>query len=165
MENTNTIDQLNTNNTSIQHGDQEILLSIEALKVYFELRRFGFGTVGHVHAVDDVSFDLYNSEAIAVVGESGCGKSSLMKTVLGLYHPTEGKILFEKQNIGEMKREALKDYRARVGYIQQDPYSAMAPFMTVDRILQEPMIINGITDARSEWSALPTLSKRSKYFP
>ncbi len=65
-------------------------------------RKFGFGHAGYVHAVDGVSFDLHNSEAIAVVGESGCGKSSLMKTILGLYRPTQGKMLFEGKNVGEM---------------------------------------------------------------
>ena len=122
----------------------EVLLSVQDLRVYFELRKMGFGRVGEVHAVDGVNFDLHNSEAIAVVGESGCGKSSLMKTILGLHRPTKGKVLFEGRNVGEMSTKELKAYRSSVGYIQQDPYGAMAPFMTVERILEEPMMINGI---------------------
>ncbi len=143
----------------------EVLLSVQDLKVWFELRRFGFGTVGHVHAVDGVSFDLHNREAIAVVGESGCGKSSLMKTVLGLYRPTQGKLLFEGKSIGEMKANALKEYRASVGYIQQDPYGAMPPFMTIQRVLEEPMIINGIHDQKVRMERINRALTEVKVFP
>src|SRR5512146_2844100 len=103
-------------------ASDDVLLSVQDLRVWFELRRFGFGHAGDVHAVDGVNFDLHNSESIAVVGESGCGKSSLMKTILGLYRPTKGKLLFNGESIGDMKTEALKKYRSHVGYIQQDPY-------------------------------------------
>ena len=83
------------------------LLSIKSLKVWFELRRLGFGHAGYVHAVDDVTFDVAHSEAIAVVGESGCGKSSLMKTILGLYKPTEGNVVYEGQDLGKMEPKIL----------------------------------------------------------
>jgi peptide/nickel transport system ATP-binding protein len=120
----------------------QVLLSIQDLQVWFELRRFGFGHAGFVHAVDGVSFDLHDGEAIAVVGESGCGKSTLMKTILGLYRPTHGKVIFEEQDISEMHGEDLRAYRSKVGYIQQDPYGAMAPFMTIEEVLEEPLLIN-----------------------
>lgn len=125
-----------------QHSNDDVLLSIQDLSVWFELRRFGFGHAGYVHAVDGVSFDLHGSEAIAVVGESGCGKSSLMKTILGINKPTKGKILIDGVSLAEMDKAELKKYRSTVGYIQQDPYGAMAPFMNVRRLLEEPMIIN-----------------------
>ena len=157
--------EINTQAFSPTPLDQDILLSVQDLKVWFELRRFGFGTVGHVHAVDGVSFDLHNSEAIAVVGESGCGKSSLMKTILRLYRPTAGKILFEGENIGEMQSEGLKAYRAKVGYIQQDPYSAMAPFMPIQRILEEPMVINGINDHHQRNERINRALEEVKVFP
>ncbi len=143
----------------------DVLLSVQNLRVWFELRRLGFGVAGHVHAVDDVSFDLHNSEAIAVVGESGCGKSSLMKTVLALYRPTGGKITFEGEDISAMKGEVVKQYRSKVGYIQQDPYSAMAPFMTIERILEEPMIINGIHDRNERKQRLTQALEEVKVFP
>lgn len=165
MEINNTLDEMRRQDEPVWHGDQEVLLSIQDLKVWFELRRFGFGTVGHVHAVDGVSFDLYNSEAIAIVGESGCGKSSLMKTVLALYRPTEGKILFDGKDISGMNQEVLKEYRSKVGYIQQDPYSAMAPFMTVQRILEEPMIVNGITDSKIRNERINIALEEVKVFP
>jgi peptide/nickel transport system ATP-binding protein len=114
------------------------------LRVWFELRRFGFGHAGYVRAVDNVGFDLAHGEAIAVVGESGCGKSSLMKTILGLNIPTKGDIVFEGKKLSELDRRGLQWYRSQVGYVQQDPYGALAPFMTVQRILEEPLIINGV---------------------
>ena len=120
------------------------LLSIQALKVWFELRRFGFGHAGYVHAVDGVTFDVAHGEAIAVVGESGCGKSSLMKTILGLNRPTEGHVVFEGQDLGRMVPKTLKWYRTQVGYVQQDPYGALPPFMSAQKILSEPLIIGGV---------------------
>ncbi len=122
----------------------EVLLSIEGLRVWFELRRWGFGHAGHVRAVDGVSFQVHNAEAIAVVGESGCGKSSLMKTILGLYHPTEGRVTFQGQDISDFGTSQLKWYRSQVGYVQQDPYGALPPFMNVRTILEEPLIIGGV---------------------
>lgn len=123
-------------------GKDNVLLSVEDLRVWFELRRFGFGHAGYVHAVDGVSFKLYDGEAIAIVGESGCGKSSLMKTVLGLNRITKGRITFRGQSLAEMKTSQLREYRSKVGYVQQDPYGAMAPFMNVEKILAEPLVIN-----------------------
>src|SRR5574342_495630 len=79
----------------------EPLLSVKDLHVWYELRRFGFGHSGFVRAVDGVSFDLAEGETVAVVGESGCGKSSLMKTILGLNIPTSGDILFEDENLSQ----------------------------------------------------------------
>ena len=76
------------------NGDN-VLLSVQDLRVWFELRRFGFGHAGYVRAVDGVNFDLHFGETIAIVGESGCGKSSLMKTILALHRPTKGDIIFE----------------------------------------------------------------------
>ncbi|MFZ6030745.1 MAG: ABC transporter ATP-binding protein [Chloroflexota bacterium] len=123
---------------------RDILLSVENLRIWYELRRFGFGLAGYVKAVDDVSFDLYRGEAIAIVGESGCGKSSLMKAILGLYEPRDGKIVFDGQDLRELGHRGLQWYRAQVGYVQQDPYGALPPFMSVKRILEEPLIINGV---------------------
>ena len=145
--------------------NDEVLLSVQDLRVWFELKRFGFSHVGDVHAVDGVSFDVHNGEAIAVVGESGCGKSSLMKTILSLYRPTQGKILFDGKNLGEMNSQELKQYRSRVGYIQQDPYGAMAPFMSIERILQEPMIINNIHGHEQQYNRIYRALEEVKVFP
>ena len=142
-----------------------VLLSIKDLRVWFELKRLGFANAGYVHAVDGVSFDVHNGEAIAVVGESGCGKSSLMKTILGLYRPTKGNVLFDGEDIGKMKTAELKNYRSHVGYIQQDPYGAMAPFMSIEQILEEPMIINGIKSKDQRQKRLRRMLEEVKVYP
>ena len=125
-------------------GDKQngLLLSVKNLHVWYELRRFGFGHAGYVKAVDDVNFDLERGEAVAVVGESGCGKSTLMKTILGLVRPTKGDVVFEGENVAGLSSRRLQWYRSQVGYVQQDPYGALPPFMSVQRILTEPLIIN-----------------------
>jgi peptide/nickel transport system ATP-binding protein len=124
----------------------EVLLSVDDLHVWFELRRFGFGRAGYVRAVDGVTFDVHSGEAIAVVGESGCGKSSLMKTILGLYKPTKGKIVFDDKDLSELDTKGMHWYHSHVGYVQQDPYGALAPFMSIQKILEEPLIIGGVKD-------------------
>ncbi len=127
-------------------ADNDILISVENLHVWFELKKWGFSHVGWVRAVDNVTFQLKRGEAIAIVGESGCGKSSLMKTLLLLNRPHKGSVFFEGQDISNIKGKALKWYRSQVGYVQQDPYGALPPFMPVHRILEEPLIINGVKD-------------------
>ncbi|MFZ5911816.1 MAG: ABC transporter ATP-binding protein [Chloroflexota bacterium] len=126
--------------------ENHTLLSIQDLHVWFELRRWGFGHAGYVRAVDGVTFDLGHSQTIAVVGESGCGKSSLMKTILGLHRPTRGGVVFEGRQLDQLGREGMRWYRASVGYVQQDPYGALPPFMTVQQILEEPLVIGGMKD-------------------
>ncbi len=122
------------------------LLSIQDLHVWYELKRFGFGHAGFVKAVDGVSFDLKQGQAMACVGESGCGKSSLMKTIIGLNRPTKGEIVFNEMKLTETEGDDLRAYRSKIGYVQQDPFGALPPFMTIERILEEPLIINGIKD-------------------
>ncbi len=129
-----------------QSRNEEALLQIKDLHVWYELKRFGFGHAGYVRAVDGVDFDLEQGEAIACVGESGCGKSSLMKTILGLNVPTDGDVIFDDTPLSQTKGEDLRRYRSKIGYIQQDPFGALPPFMNIERILEEPMIINGITN-------------------
>ena len=125
---------------------KDVLLSIHDLHVWYELRRFGFGNAGYVKAVDGVSFELSQGETVAVVGESGCGKSSLMKTILGINIPTSGELIFEGKNLAELKSNELQKYRFDIGYVQQDPYAALPPFMNVQQILEEPLIISGVKD-------------------
>ncbi len=132
------------------------LISIQDLRVWFELRRFGFGHAGYVRAVDGVTFDLDKGEAVGVVGESGCGKTTLMKTILGLNPITEGHILFNGERISQFNSRQLQSYRSQIGYVQQDPYGALPPFMSVQRILEEPMVINGI---RSKAERLERIQK------
>ncbi len=139
-----TIQTINPISTGQNNGAS--LLSIQDLHIWFELRRFGFGHAGYVRAVDGVSFEMKNGQALVVVGESGCGKSSLMKAILGLNKITKGNIEYRGKKLTEFDRDDLKWYRSQVGYVQQDPYGALPPFMSIQRILEEPLIINGIND-------------------
>jgi peptide/nickel transport system ATP-binding protein len=120
------------------------LLYVENLKKYFEVKRGIFGGRRiYVKAVDGVSLTLARGETISLVGESGCGKTTLGKTILRLYEPTDGKILFDGKDITRLGLKELKWYRRETGLIQQDPFGALPPFMTVKRILEEPLLIHG----------------------
>ncbi len=127
--------------------ERQVVLAIDDLHVWFELRRFGFGHVGDVKAVDGVTFNVHAAETIAIVGESGCGKSSLMKAILGLYKPTTGSIHFEGRDLSKFTAKEMHWYHSHVGYVQQDPYGALPPFMTVQKILEEPLIIGNVKDS------------------
>ena len=141
------------------------LLSIRDLHVWYELRRFGFGHAGYVKAVDGVNFDLASGETVAVVGESGCGKSSLMKTIRGLNIPTSGEVIFDGQNLSELKGADLRDYRFQVGYVQQDPYGALPPFMNIQKILEEPLIISGMKDKDARLERIRKVMAEVKLYP
>jgi len=137
---------INVEENKPEMSEPEPLLAIHDLHVWYELRRFGFGHAGHVKAVDGVSFEMKEGETVAVVGESGCGKSSLMKTILGLNVPTSGDVVFNGDNLAKLSGSGLRHYRFKVGYVQQDPYGALPPFMNIQKILEEPLIISGMRD-------------------
>lgn len=141
------------------------LLSVQDLRVWFELRRFGFGHAGYVRAVDGVSFDLDNGGSIAIVGESGCGKTSLMKTILLLNKPTGGKVVFDGKDLSELRGKSLQEYRSEVGFVQQDPYGALPPFMSVQRILEEPLIINYVKDKAERLERIAKVLEEVKMTP
>src|SRR5688572_23869230 len=145
--------------------EAEPLLSIQDLHVWYELRRFGFGHAGYVKAVDGVSFDLDEGETVAIVSESGCGKSSLMKTILGLNIPTSGNVLFDGENLSDLDGRGLRQYRFRIGYVQQDPYGALPPFMDVQKILEEPLLISGLTDKEERLARIHKVMAEVKLYP
>ncbi|MFQ6028921.1 MAG: ABC transporter ATP-binding protein [Dehalococcoidia bacterium] len=125
--------------------EAEHALVVKDLHVGFELRRWGFGRAGVVRAVDGVSLTLEQGEAAAVVGESGCGKSTLARTILGLYRPARGQVVFEGRRLEGLGAREMRWYRSQVGYVQQDPYGALPPFMSVRRILAEPLVVNKVS--------------------
>ncbi|GJM39860.1 MAG: oligopeptide ABC transporter ATP-binding protein [Ardenticatenaceae bacterium] len=145
--------------------DDAPILQIDDLHVWYELKRFGFGHAGYVRAVDGVKFDLKQGEAMACVGESGCGKSSLMKTILGLNRPTKGDVIFDNQRLTETNGEDLRLYRSKIGYVQQDPFSALPPFMTIQRILEEPLVINGIGNKKERLERIHKILEEVKLTP
>jgi peptide/nickel transport system ATP-binding protein len=124
------------------------LLNVEDLRKYFEIRRGLFGRREYIRAVDGVSLTLESGEAISIVGESGCGKTTLGKTILRLYEPTSGRIVFNGRDITHLSWGELKWYRRETGLVQQDPFGALPSFMTVKKILEEPLIIHGFKDRK-----------------
>jgi len=144
---------------------KEALLSIRNLRVWYELRRFGFGHAGYVKAVDNVSFELAEGETVAVVGESGCGKSSLMKTILGLNIPTQGEVIFDQKNLASQNTKDLRAYRFEIGYVQQDPYGALPPFMNIEQILEEPLIISGVKNKQERLDRIHKAMDEVKLHP
>ena len=123
---------------------ERAILEVAGLKKRFESRKGLFGEKTAVKAVDGVSFSVMPQESFAVVGESGCGKTTLGKLVLALEKPTEGSILFEGEDISAMDGAGLKAMRRRMQVIFQDPYSSLNPRMTVSEIITEPWIIHGM---------------------
>jgi peptide/nickel transport system ATP-binding protein len=141
------------------------LLSVRDLHVWFELKKFGFGHAGYVRAVDNVSFDLDFGDSIAIVGESGCGKSSLMKTILGINMPIKGDIIFNGRKLSEQDANGMRSYRSQIGFVQQDPFGALPPFMNVRRILEEPLIINGVKDRKEREDRIYKILEEVKLTP
>ncbi len=149
--------------TSKTNGN--VLLAVRDLHTWFELRRWGFGRAGFVRAVDGVDFELPRGEAVAFVGESGCGKSTLARTILGLYKPTKGEVVFEGKRIEDFKRKDMQWYRSQVGYVQQDPYGALPPFMSVQKILEEPLLIGGVKSKEERMARIRKVLEEVKMHP
>ncbi len=123
----------------------DVLVGVEHLKKYFPLMGGVFRKViGKVHAVDDVTFDIYRGETIGVVGESGCGKTTLGRTILRLLTPTSGKILFEGEDITNLHGVGLRRIRHEMQIVFQDPMASLDPRVTIKNTVGEPLVINGI---------------------
>lgn len=122
--------------------NQEILLSVKDIKKWFPVddRLFGKPT-SYVKAVDGVSFDVYRNEVLGLVGESGCGKTTISRSILGLATPTEGSIHFEGKELVGMKKKELREMRSDLQIVFQDPYSSLSPRMRVIDTIMEPMEI------------------------
>jgi peptide/nickel transport system ATP-binding protein len=121
------------------------ILQIKNLKTYFPINKGLFGKPkGFVKAVDDVSFDVYPGETLGLVGESGCGKTTLGRTVLRLIEPTAGDIIFQGTNITKLDLKKLRDLRKDIQIIFQDPYSSLNPRITIGQAIMEPMQVHGI---------------------
>jgi oligopeptide transport system ATP-binding protein len=125
--------------------EKQVLLKVENLYKYFPIKKgviFSRQT-GAVHAVDGISFNIYNGETLGLVGESGCGKSTTGRTILQLYRPTSGSVFFEGDDLAKLKGENLRRKRRDLQMIFQDPYASLNPRMTVGQIIGEPMEIHG----------------------
>ncbi|MFC2001927.1 ABC transporter ATP-binding protein [Chloroflexota bacterium] len=121
----------------------EMLLEIQNLKKYFPITKGVFlkKVLGSVKAVDEVSLSVARGESFGLVGESGCGKTTISRLILILEKPTEGCILFEGKDIQRLTKEGLCEFRAAVQPVFQDPYSSLNPRMTIGQIVGEPLMV------------------------
>ena len=124
---------------------KEPVLTIKNLKTYFPIKGGFFGGItGQVKAVDNVSFDVYPGETLGLVGESGCGKTTIGRTIIRLEEPTSGEMLYKGKDIAKMNAKELRAFRKEVQIIFQDPYSSLNPRMTIGNAIMEPMQVHGI---------------------
>ena len=130
------------------------ILDVRGLKKFFPIRRGFLRTlIGHIRAVDDVSFDVRSGETLALVGESGCGKTTTARCVLRAYEPTAGQILFRSEkgqvvDLATVPRSRLRPLRSEMQMIFQDPYASLNPRMTLLDIVSEPLEVHGVTNRR-----------------
>lgn len=125
----------------------DTILSVQNLKEYFNIPKGFFGTIP-LKAVDDVSFDISRGETLGLVGESGCGKTTVGRTILQLYKPTSGKIIFNGEEIRDKK--SITNMRKKAQMVFQDPYSSLNPRMTVGDIIGEPLDVHKLCSSHKE---------------
>ncbi len=127
------------------------VLEVKNLKTYFPINKSLFGKATEfVKAVDDISFDVYEGETLGLVGESGCGKTTLGRTILRLVEPTSGLISFKKQDITNISDNDLRALRSDMQIIFQDPYSSLNPQITIGEAIMEPMKVHGLYNSDRE---------------
>ena len=120
-------------------AEKEVLIEVKDLKKYFQV-----GKHETLKAVDGVNFKIYKGETLGLVGESGCGKTTCGKTVMGLYEATGGQVIFDGTDIHSLNRKEKKEFTKRAQIIFQDPYSSLNPRMTVEDIIGEGIDIHGL---------------------
>ena len=124
---------------------QEPILKVQNLRTWYPLRKGVFGrTYAHIKSVDDVSFDVYPGETLGLVGESGCGKTTLGRSILRLVEPTSGNVIFEGRDITKLNDKELREYRKQAQIVFQDPYSSLNPRICIGDSIAEPMMVHGI---------------------
>ncbi len=142
-------------------NNNEILLEVKNLKKYFPVRKGFFGgETQYVKAVDDISFYIRKGETLGLVGESGCGKSTTGRTIIRLYEPTAGEVIFNGAEIGMMKEKEMLPFRKKMQMIFQDPYASLNARMTVGDIIGEPLDIHGLVSAKERLEIIHDLLQK-----
>ena len=128
--------------------DEKAILEVRHLKKYFTLKKTLLGKpLSQLKAVDDVSFKVYPGETLGIVGESGCGKTTMGRTILKLYNQTSGQIFFNGKDISNISSKEMREYRTQMQIIFQDPFSSLPPRATVGDLLAEPVKVHNIVPA------------------
>ncbi|MCC7130368.1 MAG: ATP-binding cassette domain-containing protein [Anaerolineae bacterium] len=130
-------------------SDNNVLLSVDHLVKHFPIMAGVFQRqVGVVHAVDGITFNIKKGETFGLVGESGCGKSTAGRTILQLYRPTAGSVVFSGENLAKLRGESLRRMRQRMQMIFQDPYASLNPRMTIREIVGEPLVVHDMMKSK-----------------
>ncbi len=133
--------------------DKTPLVEVKDLRKHFPVRRGALSrVVGHVKAVDGVSFEIRRGETLGLVGESGCGKTTTGRTILRLLEPTSGSVRFDGRDVLAMDGEELRAWRRRAQIVFQDPFSSLNPRLTVGGMLEEALIVHGMGASQSDRS-------------
>jgi oligopeptide transport system ATP-binding protein len=129
----------------------QILLQVVGLKKYFPITQGILiqREIGAVRAVDDVTFNIYRGETLGLVGESGCGKTTTGRTIIQLYKPTDGQVIYQGSELNHMKNKDLRGLRKYMQMIFQDPYASLNPRWTISRIIAEPLVVHKIGEGKS----------------
>ena len=149
---------------------QEPLLKVEDLKAWFPATKNFFGKpLSYVKAVDDVSFEVYPGETLGLVGESGCGKTTLGRSILRLSSAQSGKVWYKGRDLLQLSASELKALRSEMQIIFQDPYSSLNPRMTIGTAILEPMLVHGLHSSDAERKdkvieLLETVSLKAEHF-
>jgi len=149
-----------------QRSRGQALLEVRGLKKHFPIHKGLWSrTVGHVKAVDGVSFDILPGEVLGLVGESGCGKTTTGRCILRLIEPTDGEVVFEGRDVLELDRRGMRRLRREMQIIFQDPYSSLNPRITVGAMLAEALRIHKIAEGEAAQARIRELLEVVGLFP